>query len=294
MVKTVWKAVSPTYRAVLRIESKFSDESLAAPQVQAGSSEKAEMMLWLMMRQEGESLEDVKRRVLASIPKAVGETRVMQKGNLYLAHLMNTEVRFMDTNDAGEIYEEMDRVGQRLGKKYYKIPTGGSNALGSLGYVDCVREIKEQAEEMNLTFHHIICAEGSGGTHAGLALGSRLYMPKAKVVGMMVDTDPFEQITTGIIRDAMKLMEMDEDFDSSELRLYDCSGEGYSIPSEEGNAAIRLMAEQEGIFLDPVYTGKAFAGLIAMAKEGAFAPDENVLFVFSGGAGGLFAFDGKL
>ena len=79
-----------------------------------------------------------------------------------------------------------------------------------------------------------------------------------------------------------------------DLHLRDMCGPGYAIASEEGNAAIRLMAENEGLFLDPVYTGKAFAGLVAMAKEGAFTKDDNVLFVYSGGAGGLFAVDMNL
>ena len=76
-----------------------------------------------------------------------------------------------------------------------------------------------------------------------------------------------------------------------DFALRDLCGAGYAIPSKEGNAAVAMMAENEGIFLDPVYTGKAFAGLIAMAKEGAFKPDDRVLFVHSGGAGGLFAID---
>ena len=76
---------------------------------------------------------------------------------------------------------------------------------------------------------------------------------------------------------------------SADFDLRDLCGPGYAIPSEEGNAAVSLMAEKEGIFLDPVYTGKAFAGLVAMAKEGAFKPGERVLFLHSGGAGGLFA-----
>ncbi|MDO4741692.1 MAG: pyridoxal-phosphate dependent enzyme, partial [Eubacteriales bacterium] len=76
-----------------------------------------------------------------------------------------------------------------------------------------------------------------------------------------------------------------------DFALRDMCGPGYAIPSQEGNDAVKLMAENEGIFLDPVYTGKAFAGLAAMAKEGAFAPDDRVLFLHSGGAGGLFAID---
>ena len=198
---------------------------------------------------------------------------------------MGTDVRFMDTNDYADIYAEMDRVGQELGKPYYKIPCGGSNALGTLGYVGCVKEIAQQG----MAFDHIICAEGSGGTMAGLALGSKLYMPGARVTGMMVDTDPFEEITVRLMREAAALLGEEIEISAADFDLRDLCGPGYAIASAEGNAAVSLMAEKEGIFLDPVYTGKAFAGLIAMANEGAFSPEERVLFLHSGGAGGLFA-----
>lgn len=208
-----------------------------------------------------------------------------RRGNQLLEHLMGVDVRFMDTDSYEDIYREMDRVGRELGVPYYKIPCGGSNALGTLGYVDCVREIAQQG----LRFQHIICAEGSGGTMAGLTLGAKLYMPEARVTGMMVDTDPFEEITVRLTREAAALLGADVRVTADDFALRDLCGPGYAIPSEEGNAAVRFMAEQEGLFLDPVYTGKAFAGLIAMAKEGAFAPGERVLFLHSGGAGGLFA-----
>ena len=208
-----------------------------------------------------------------------------RRGNQLLEHLMGVDVRFMDTDSYEDIYHEMDRVGRELGVPYYKIPCGGSNALGTLGYVDCVREIAQQG----LRFQHIICAEGSGGTMAGLTLGAKLYMPEARVTGMMVDTDPFEEITVRLTHEAAALLGTDVRITADDFDLRDLCGPGYAIPSEEGNAAVRFMAEQEGLFLDPVYTGKAFAGLIAMAKEGAFAPGERVLFLHSGGAGGLFA-----
>ena len=209
------------------------------------------------------------------------------KGNLLLENLMGVDVRFMDTGSYDDIYAEMDRVGMALGKPYYKIPCGGSNALGTLGYVDCVRELKAQGME----FDHIICAEGSGGTMAGLALGAKLHMPRVRVTGMMVDTDPFDEITVRLMREAAALLEVDMPISREDFDLRDMCGPGYAIASEEGNAAVAMMAQSEGIFLDPVYTGKAFAGLVAMAKEGAFAPDDRVLFVHSGGAGGLFAVD---
>ena len=206
-------------------------------------------------------------------------------GNQLLEHLMETEVIFMDTDDYAEIYAEMDRLGKQLGVPYYKIPCGGSNALGSLGYVDCAKEIAEQGT----AFDYLVCAEGSGGTMAGLSLGAKLYLPKTRVYGMMVDTEPFDQITPALMREAATLLGVDVNISEQDYSLRDMCGPGYAIPSEEGNSAISMMAREEGIFLDPVYTGKAFAGLIKMAEEGVFQPSDNVLFLHTGGAGGLFA-----
>ena len=207
------------------------------------------------------------------------------KGNQLLEKLLGTEVIFLDTDDYADIYAEMDRMGAERGRPYYKIPCGGSNALGSLGYVACAREIAQQGTQ----FDHIVCAEGSGGTMAGMALGAQLYLPGTKVHGMMVDTDPFDEITPRLMREAAALLGESVNITTDNYDLRNQCGPGYAIPSDEGNAAVRLMAEKEGIFLDPVYTGKAFAGLIAMAQEGAFREGEKVLFLHTGGAGGLFA-----
>ena len=209
------------------------------------------------------------------------------KGNQLLESLMGTDVRFMDINSYDDIYEEMDRVGKASGKPYYKIPCGGSNALGTIGYVECVKEMRDQG----YSFDRIICAEGSGGTMAGLALGAKLFMPSCRVTGMMVDTDPFDEITVRLMKEAAGILKADIEISRSDFDLIDMCGPGYAIPSQEGNAAVALMAEKEGLFLDPVYTGKAFAGVIKLANEGAFKKDEKVLFLHSGGAGGLFALD---
>ena len=206
-------------------------------------------------------------------------------GNQLLERLMGTDVRFVDTDDYADIYAEMDRIGQEMGRPYYKIPCGGSNALGALGYVDCAREIAGQG----LHFDHIVCAEGSGGTMAGLALGAKLFLPGTKVHGMMVDTDPFDRITPALMRETAALLDITPEITPEDYLLRDMCGPGYAIASEAGNAAVSLMARQEGIFLDPVYTGKAFAGLLEMAEEGVFAAEDRVLFLHSGGAGGLFA-----
>ena len=188
-------------------------------------------------------------------------------GNQLLERLMGTDVRFVDTDDYADIYAEMDRLGKEMGRPYYKIPCGGSNALGALGYVACAGEIAGQG----LHFDHIICAEGSGGTMAGLALGAKIFLPGTTVHGMMVDTDPFDQITPALMRETAELLEISPEITPEDYPLRDMCGPGYAIASEAGNAAVSLVAEREGIFLDPVYTGKAFAGLLEMAKEGVFA-----------------------
>ena len=213
-----------------------------------------------------------------------------RQGNQLLEHLMGTEVHFMDTDDYADIYEEMERMGRASGRPFYKIPCGGSNALGSLGYVACAQEIRDQGPR----FDYLVCAEGSGGTLAGLALGAKLFLPGTRVCGMMVDTDPFDEITLRLMKEAAALLELDLEPEPGDFMLRDQCGPGYAVPSPEGNAAVRLMAEQEGLFLDPVYTGKAFAGLIAMAEEGQFKEDDRVLFLHSGGAGGLFALDAEI
>ena len=213
-----------------------------------------------------------------------------RKGNQLLEYLMDTDVRFMDTDSYDDIYAEMDRVGKELGKPYYKIPCGGSNAVGALGYVACMKEIADSG----VHFDHVICAEGSGGTHAGVALGAKLYMPDTKTMGMMVDDDPFDVITSGIMQECADMLELDMKITPEDVHLLNMCGPGYAIASQEGNAAIRMLAENEGLFLDPVYTGKAFAGLIKLARQGAFKPTDNVLFLYSGGAGGLFAVDVNL
>lgn len=208
-----------------------------------------------------------------------------RRGNQVLNYLMGVEVRYVDTDSYDEIYAEMDRIGRELGRKVYKIPCGGSNALGSLGYIDCMKEISESGQH----FDHLVCACGSGGTAAGSVLGAKLYLPDTRVMCAMVDSDPFDVIVPRIMRESADLLGVDVEIPVPDL--LDMCGAGYSIPSQEGNEAIAMMLRQEGIVLDTCYTGKAFAGLIRRARAGAYRPEDNVLFLHTGGAGGLFAQD---
>ena len=208
-----------------------------------------------------------------------------RKGNQILNHLMGVEVRYMDTDSYEEIYQEMDRIAEAMGRKVYKIPCGGSNALGSLGYIDCMEEVAATG----VHFDHLVCACGSGGTAAGCVLGAKLHLPDTKVMCSMVDNDPFDVIVPQLMREAADLLEVTVDIPVPDL--VEMWGPGYSIPSAEGNEAIEMMMKLEGIVLDTCYTGKAFAGLVRRAREGFYKKDDNVLFIHTGGAGGLFAQD---
>lgn len=208
-----------------------------------------------------------------------------RKGNQILNHLMGVQVHYVDTDSYDDIYEEMDRIAQGMGRNVYKIPCGGSNALGSLGYVDCMEEIAGSGQH----FDHIVCACGSGGTAAGTILGAKLYLPDTHVMCSMVDDDPFDVIVPQLMKEAAELLGINTEFPVPDL--LDMCGPGYSIPSKEGNEAISLMMKLEGIVLDTCYTGKAFAGLIQRVRSGFYKPDDHVLFVHTGGAGGLFAQD---
>ncbi|GHU69637.1 D-cysteine desulfhydrase [Spirochaetia bacterium] len=222
--------------------------------------------------------------------KKRGETG--KKGNLLLDDIMDVEVVFVDTDDYSDVYAEADRIIEKLkakGKKPYLIPVGGSVPLGALGYYDAVGEMAAQAKEMGFTINHIICASGSGGTHGGVLLGAKAQ-GNIKVTGVVVSVEvEFQKEICRIANEAAELIGRKPDIALEEVVLKEYIGPGYAVPSEEGSAAIRLMAETEGIFLDPVYTGKTFAGFLDLCKKGYFTPGENVVFIHTGGTPALFA-----
>ena len=223
------------------------------------------------------------------------------RGNIVLDEIYGADVRFMDTDSYDDIYSEMRRVGAELekeGHRCYYIPCGGSNALGALGYARCVREIRDQSEKAPGA---IISATGSGGTTAGLLLGTRLFLPETKLFGVSVDTDPFEDIVPALADEAAGLLETSlkdlgydglcPDGTSSQFRLFHNWGPGYAIPNAADTPYIHELAREEGILLDPVYTGKAWSGFLQELKKGAFDAYEQIVFVHTGGAAALFAMD---
>ena len=217
-----------------------------------------------------------------------------KKGNQLLDDLLGADVRFVDTDSYGDVYAEMDRICRMLrqqGRKPYCVPVGGSVPLGSLGYVRCMEETASQAAALGIRFDDIICCAGSGGTMAGVVLGAMLYAPQSRVTGIVIDPDDFASIVSRLVNEAAALLEREIRLAPEDIHLHNCYGAGYAIPSAAGVRAMRLMAEQEGLILDPVYTGKTFAGLLELCAQGYFDGRDNILFLHSGGSGGLFAID---
>ena len=214
------------------------------------------------------------------------------KGNLILDDIYGAQVKFIDTDKYDDIYAEMDRMSAELakeGRKAYHIPVGGSTPLGALGYVNCVREFTAQAQDAGIQIGHIVSATGSGGTTAGLLLGAKLYQPGVKVTGMGVDDDPFEEIVPTLAAGAAELLDTPFERTPDDFQMVYHLGQGYAIPNAEDTPYIQELARMEGILLDPVYTGKAWSGMLKLLQEGSFDGDGDIVFVHTGGAAALFA-----
>ncbi|MCD8241354.1 MAG: D-cysteine desulfhydrase family protein [Lachnospiraceae bacterium] len=215
-------------------------------------------------------------------------------GNQVLNSIYGAEVRFIDTDSYDDIYAEMHRMGDEFAKeehKSYYIPCGGSNALGAIGYAAGVRELAQQAKEIGLKIDHITSATGSGGTTAGLLLGAKMFLPGVKALGLGVDDDPFDEIVSELAQEAAGMLDFPLERTPDDFRMVYTLGAGYAIPNAEDTPYIEEMARMEGILLDPVYTGKAWSGLLKLVKDGYFDGEENIVFFHTGGAAALFAME---
>jgi D-cysteine desulfhydrase len=216
-------------------------------------------------------------------------------GNHFLYQLMGADsIRVV--KGGSDMMAEMKKRAEELeakGKKAYVIPGGASTPLGALGYVACAEEILSQAFEEGLRIDRVVCASGSAGTQAGLVVGFWGNRSNIPVVGINVSRkkDAQEGLVWNLARSTASLLGIKDDIPKEEIRCFDeYVGEGYSIPTSGMVEAVTLVARTEGILLDPVYTGKAMAGLIDLVRKGFFSKGENVLFVHTGGSPALFAY----
>ena len=216
-------------------------------------------------------------------------------GNNFLFRLLGAE-SITPVPGGTDLTAVMQKMAQEVvadGGTPYVVPGGGSNALGALGYVACAEEILTQSFDAGLDINHVVCASGSGGTHAGLVAGFHGNQSGIPITGISVRAEkgPQESKILDLARQTSQLAGAELDIPAARVVVRDdFVGPGYSLPTREMTEAIQLFARTEGILLDPVYTGKTAAGLIGLIQEGAFAKDNDVLFVHTGGSPALYAY----
>lgn len=214
-------------------------------------------------------------------------------GNWLLDRVFGAQIQLLPSGEDSSAVaaETMARLAAQ-GRTPYFIPVGGSNALGSLAYRDALQEMVAQAGKQGCDVDHIVLATGSGGTHAGILAGVEDAGLSCRVQGFSVSrsAEQARAIVSGLVQDIFSLEGRPRSAMAS-LEIDDSQvGPGYGQPTAAMIEAVELVARTEGILLDPVYTGKAMAGLLARVRSGAFAPDETVVFWHTGGAPGLFAY----
>lgn len=217
-----------------------------------------------------------------------------QSANVLLDRLHGAEIGHRPAG--ADMQAEMEALAAQLraeGKRPYVIPGGGSNPVGSLGYVYAAQELLGQAMELGLRIDHVIHATGSAGTQAGLVVGMVGLNSGVAVLGIGVSAPraPQETKVLALAQETAKHLGLPGIIHAEHIAANcDYVGQGYGIATQGMAEAVRLVAELEGILLDPVYSGKAMAGLIDLIRKGHFAPDSNIVFMHTGGSVGLFGY----
>lgn len=231
-----------------------------------------------------------------------GEDRDPPDGNLLLNRFVGAAITFFPPEEWPRRDLRLGELAERLraqGRRPYVIPEGGSNALGSLGYVLAVKELLDQAAELGLDVGHIVHATGSAGTTAGLALGCAVFgRPDIDVAGVAVCDDKpyFDRRVQEILDQAVGLWYVAPEVRArARWRIVEGhQGRGYAKTTPEELRALAAVARREGLLLDPVYTGKAFLGLLAEARAGRLEGPGATVFLHTGGLFGLFAFGSEV
>ena len=219
-------------------------------------------------------------------------------GNVLLDRIFGANLREFDkgTDFDAAMESVADEVRARGGAPYI-VPGGASNPVGALGYVGCGEELLRQFDEQNLKFDHIVTATGSAGTHGGLVVGLRANGSDLPILGIGVNApqDVQEERVFDLACETAELIGKPGCVSRDDI-VADCNyiGPGYGEPTDGMNEAVLMLARQEGLLFDPVYSGKALAGMIDYVRRGRFGNDEKIVFLHTGGSAGLFAYADNL
>lgn len=217
------------------------------------------------------------------------------KGNLLLDRIFGARIHWSGEFRKGETIPQLAQSLRASGRNPYVIPYGGSNPIGALGFVEATRELNEQIPLLEKKPSHIVFASSSGGTHAGLVVGKHRFGGDYSIIGVEIDkgesgSKSFRAHVEQLVNQTSELVGTSISDISAEVILNNgYTGGGYGVVGELERQAIHLLATTEGILLDPVYTGRAFGGLIDMIKCGVFKRTDTVLFWHTGGTPALFA-----
>jgi L-cysteate sulfo-lyase len=223
-------------------------------------------------------------------------------GNVFLDHLYGAHVSEVPGNTPMDAaMEDLAAQLRAKGRKTYIIPGGGSNALGALGYVTAALELADQAMNMGLNIDELVHATGSAGTQAGLVVGMEGARTQIPVLGIGVRAprQPQEDKVFMLAQQTADLLRVPGSVSRDKV-VANCDyiGEGYGIPTPSMMEAVTMLARLEGILLDPVYSGKGMAGLIDLVRKGHYRKGQNIVFLHTGGAVGLYgymhAFEGHM
>jgi len=227
--------------------------------------------------------------------RVAGSYKPESGGNNFLFRLMGVE-KIRVVPGGSDMTAAMQAAAEEVageGRRAYVIPGGGSNPVGATGYVACAEEILGQAFEMGINIDRIICASGSAGTHAGLVTGFCGNNSNIPVLGINVSRPKADQEKRvyDLVQRTARHVGVNSDIPREAVVCFDeYVGPGYSLPTPEMAEAVRMLARLEGILIDPVYTGKAMAGLIDLVRKGAFDQKENILFIHTGGSPALYVY----
>ncbi|MFO1160651.1 MAG: D-cysteine desulfhydrase [Reyranellaceae bacterium] len=216
-------------------------------------------------------------------------------GNVLLDRLLGAELKYVPrATSMGSAAEAAAEEVRRAGGRPYVIPGGGSNAIGALAYVGCALEMLHQANELGLRIDHVVHATGSSGTQAGLIAGFEGARSGVQVLGITVGRprDNQERNVAWLLDETWAHLGLSGTPARDSIAADDgYFGEAYGMPTPGMIEAVDLLARTEALLLDPVYSGKAMAGLIDRVRKGRFRKNENVVFVHTGGQAGLFAYE---
>jgi D-cysteine desulfhydrase family pyridoxal phosphate-dependent enzyme len=215
-------------------------------------------------------------------------------GNVQLDRLLGARVHVTTPERVGDALAEITRAHGRLGREVYVVPVGGSNAIGSLGYVNAFDELAAQARALGLAVDAIVHATSSGGTQAGLVAGALLAGSATRILGVNVYKPSAAEIASHVeelARETLALLGGDAAGVAARLHVIDgWLGAGYGQPTAAMREALALAARSEGLLFDPVYSGKALAALVGAVRGGELDPNETVVFWHTGGTASLGAY----